>query len=273
METRPFAAATAAPVGALLREWRASRRWSQLDLALEAGLSTRHLSCIETGKSQPSRDTVLRLADTLDMPLRERNTLLTAAGYAPIYPETSLDTPQLTEIRRAINFILAQQEPYPAFLVNRHWDILQANDAAARVGAFVMQGRESQHTNMLHHIFNPNELRPAFANWEEVAGDLIRHLHAVIAATPSDVRARSLLDEILAYPDVPQSWRTRDLSRNPGPLMNTVFDVAGQTLRFFSTITTFGTPRDVTIEELHIECCFPVDEATAAFCRKLAAEG
>jgi transcriptional regulator with XRE-family HTH domain len=263
------ASPASAPVGLLLREWRAARRWSQLDLALEAGLSARHLSFVETGKSQPSRDMVLRLADTFDMPLRERNALLAAAGYAPVYPETALDTPRLTEVRRAIDFILAHQEPYPAFLLNRHWDVVQANEAAARVGRFVM-GHEARHQNMLHAVFDPTELRAAMVNWEEIAHDLIRHLHAALAASPSDDKAHSLLEEILAYPDVPAHWRRRELGSVPGPLLTTVFRRDGRELRFFSTITNFGTPRDVTLEELHIECCFPEDEATAEFCRALA---
>src|SRR5687768_2705290 len=119
----------AAQVGLLLREWRAARRLSQLDLALDAGVSTRHLSCVETGKSQPSRDTLARLADALDMPLRERNALLVAAGFAPKYPETALATPAMAQIRRAIECVLAQQEPYPAFVLNRRWDVLLANQA------------------------------------------------------------------------------------------------------------------------------------------------
>jgi transcriptional regulator with XRE-family HTH domain len=270
MELRSTVSSEAAPVGVLLREWRAARRWSQLDLALEAGLSARHLSYVETGKSQPSRDMVLRLADTLDMPLRERNALLVAAGYAPIYPETSLDTPRLTEVRRAIDFILAQQEPYPAFLLNRHWDVLQANAAASRVTRFVLGGRDGAHQNMLHAVFDPNELRRAMVNWEEVAGNLIWHLHNLISATPSDMTAQKLLNEILAYPDVPAQWRTRELGPAPGPLLTTSFRWKGHEMRFFSTITTFGTPRDVTLDELHIECCFPEDEATAELCRALA---
>lgn len=123
----------AAPLGALLREWRSVRRLSQLDLALQAGVSARHLSFVETGKSRPSRDMVARLADCLDMPLRERNALLLAAGFAPKYPETALATPEMAQIRRAIELILSQQEPYPAFVLNRRWDVLMANRAAARV--------------------------------------------------------------------------------------------------------------------------------------------
>jgi len=186
MAGRPYAAAVnnlAHPtpqVGTVLREWRAARRLSQLGLALDAGISTRHLSCIETGKAQPSRDVVTRLADALDMPLRERNALLVAAGYAPRYPETALATPELAQVRRAIEFILAQQEPYPAFVLNRRWDVLMANDAAMRVNGYVMRGRASAHRNMIRQIFDPDDLRAAVANWEEVAGDLIHHLHAEV---------------------------------------------------------------------------------------------
>jgi transcriptional regulator with XRE-family HTH domain len=256
-------------VGHLLREWRASRRLSQLDLALAADVSARHLSCVETGKSQASREMVLRLADALGMPLRECNALLMAAGYAPKYPETSLSTPAMAQIRHAIELMLKQQEPYPAFLLNRHWDVLMANEAAARVARFVLRDVKSAHTNMIRQIFDPNDLRSAIVNWEDVAGDLIRHLHDVIAATPSDTVARALLEEALAYPGVPKQWRIRDVSTAPSPLLTTVFRRDGRQLSFFSTITTFGTPRDVTIDELHIESCFPMDEETATLCQKL----
>lgn len=264
--------AASPPAGALLREWRNARRLSQLELALEADVSARHLSCVETGKSQPSREMLARLADALEMPLRERNTLLVAAGYAPHYPETALGTSALAQIRRAIEFTLAQQEPYPAFLLNRHWDVLMANGAAQRINRFVMRGRASAHANMLRQIFDPDDLRPAVANWEEVAGELVRHLHNEVAAAPSDATARALLDEILAYPGVPARWRTRELDTAPSPLLTTILRRDRHELRFFSTITTFGTPRDVTLDELHIECCFPVDEATAELCRTLARE-
>lgn len=261
-----------APIGALLREWRAARRLSQLDLALDAGVSARHLSYVETGKAQPSREMVDKLADTLAMPLRERNALMVAAGYAPKYPETALTTPMMAQVKRAIDSILAQQEPYPAFLLNRHWDVLAANAAAGRVANFVLDGRASPHTNMLHNIFDPTDLRSKIVNWKEIAGDLIRHLHSAVAAAPSDAVLRGLLEQVLAYPDVPQHWRNRDPATAPTPLMATHFSHDGRELRFFSMITTFGTPRDITLEELHIECTYPEDEATAAFCRELAAQ-
>ena len=267
---RSATAPTTARVGSLLRDWRAARRMSQLDLALAADMSTRHLSYVETGKAQPSREAVIRLADALEMSLRERNALLLAAGYAPQYPETALGTPALARMQRAIDFILGQQEPYPAFLINRHWDVLKANRAAERVNAFVLGGRRSRHDNVIRQFFDPDDLRAAVGNWEEVAGDLIRHLHDHVAATPTDTAARALLDEALAYPGVPARWRLRDLSQAPSPLLTTVLRRDGAELRFFSTITTFATPRDVTLDELHIECCFPMDEATAALCRDFA---
>ncbi|MGH8175900.1 MAG: helix-turn-helix domain-containing protein [Steroidobacter sp.] len=257
-------------VGSLLREWRAARRLSQLDFALEAGVSARHLSYVETGKAQPSRDMILRLADTLAMPLRERNALLMAAGYAPLYPETSLGTPELAQVRRAIELILEHQEPYPAFVLNRCWDMVLTNRAATRFVNFLRGG--SAHANMMRQIFDPNDVRAFVVNWEEVAGDLIRHLHDVIAASPSDARAGALLEEVLGYPGVPSQWRTRELGAAPPPLLTVVFRKDNQEVRFFSTIATFGTPRDVTLDELRIECCFPADDATAEFCRRLARE-
>jgi transcriptional regulator with XRE-family HTH domain len=258
-----------APVGALLREWRAARRLSQLDLALDVGVSARHLSCIESGKAQPSRDMVSRLADVLEMPLRERNALLIAAGYAPRYRETDLGTPTLARVKRAIDFMLELQEPYPAFLMNRHWEVLLVNRAAKRVNQFLL-GRDSVHTNVMRQFFDPNDVRQAVANWEEVAGELIRYLHADMMASPTDQANRDLLEELLRYPGVPTRWRTRELDQTPSPLLTTIMRRDDQELRFFSTITTFATPRDVTLEELRIECCFPDDDATAAFCRALA---
>lgn len=258
-------------LGTLLREWRAARHCSQLDLALAAGTSTRHLSCIETGKAQPGRALLARLADALEMPLRARNALLLAAGYAPRYPESALDAPALARIDQAIDAMLLQQEPYPAFLINRHWDVLRANAAAGRVNRAALGGRDSAHRNILRQFFDPDDLRAAIANWEEVAGELIHHLHERVAAAPTDAVARGLLDEMLSCPGVPARWRLRDLSSTPSPLLSTVMRCGDDTLRFFSTITTFAMPRDVTLAELHIECCFPMDEATAAACRRLAA--
>jgi transcriptional regulator with XRE-family HTH domain len=257
-----------AAVGALLRQWRTVRRLSQLELALEADVSSRHLSYVETGRSQPSRDMVLRLADALEIPLRERNALLVAAGYAPLYFETGLLAPEMAQVRSAIDLILRQQEPYPAFVLDRHWDIRMSNQAAPRCTRFLL-GAEPTEANMLRLVLDPNGLRPVMLNWEETAGDLIRHLHNQIAASPSDERAKALLAEVLSRPGVPARWRTREIGAPTMPLLTTIFRKGDVELRFFSTFTTFGTPYDVALEELRIECSFPADESTANTCREL----
>ena len=269
--TRAPSSVPVSRVGVVLREWRAARGVSQLHLALEANTSSRHLSCVETGKAQASRELLARLAEALDMPLRERNALLLAAGYAPEYTETGLDAPELAQVRRAIEFIVEHQEPYPAFVLNRRWDILMANNAAVRVANFLIGG--TKHPNMVRQFFDPTDMRQAVENWEEVAGDLMRHLHDEVAAAPSDKKARALLEEVLRYPDVPERWRERPLDAAPPPVLTVVFRKGDTTLRFFSTIATFGTPRDVTLDELRIECAFPADDATADLCRALARNG
>jgi len=267
--TQKLAGSASVHVGLLLREWRAARRLSQLDLSLEAGVSARHLSYVETGKSQPSRDMVARLADALEMPLRERNALLVAAGYAPGYRETSLTTPEMTPVRKAVECFLQQQEPFPAFVTNRHWDVLMINRGTARLFAMLRDGAEA-HPNIMRQVFDPQDMRPFVANWEEVAGALIRHLHDEVAAAPGDEKARALRAEVLAYPGIPERWRTREPGTAPVPLLTTVFGKGDLRLSFFSAITTFGTPRDITLDELRIECLFPVDEATGDYCRRLA---
>ena len=267
IDSSALPAAPLSHVGTMVREWRTTRRLSQLELALEANVSPRHLSCVETGKAQPSRDMIARLADALGMPLRERNALLVAAGFAPRYRETELASPEMAPIRRAIEFILQHQEPYPAIVTNRHWDILLMNESTRRIFEILLPGGP-RHVNMLRQIFDPQDMRSVLRNWEELAIDVLRHLHNQVAVAPSDEKARALLDEVLAYPGVPAQWRTRELGSAPQPLLNTVFGKGDLQLRFFSTITTFGTPHDVTLDELRIECSFPADDATAEFCRK-----
>lgn len=254
--------------GPLLRQWRVARRRSQLDLALDAGVSSRHLSYVETGRSHPSREMLLRLADALDVPLRERNALLAAAGFAPSYFETGLTTPEMAQVRGAIELTLQHQEPYPAFVLDRHWKIRMANLAAARSLQFFL-GAAATESNMIRLVLHPALLRPVIANWEETAGDLVRRLHDQVASSPADERAKSLLAEVLAYPGVPTPWRTREIGAPTTPLLTTVFRKDGVELRLFSTFTTFGTPHDLALEELRIECTFPADDATAAACLEL----
>jgi len=214
---------------------------------------------------------IARLSGVLAIPLREVNSLLIAAGYAPSYPETALRKPSLEPVRRAIDLILKHQEPYPAFVLDRHWEILETNQAAVRMNQFLLDGRRSPHSNMLLQFFDPEDLRSVVSNWEEVAGDLLRHLQEAVRAAPSDEKAREVLEAVRRYPGIPDRWMARDLSSlDPAPPLLTVsFSKGGRELRFFSTITTFGTANDVTVEELRIECAFPGDESTEAFCREL----
>lgn len=251
-------------VGGLLRYWRKVRRVSQLDLALSADVSGRHLSFVETGKAQPSREMVLRLAEALQVPLRERNALLLAAGFAPLYRETGLDAPEMAQARRAVDFILAQQEPYPAIVLDRHWNLLMANAATYRFLSFFPECQLPQPANALRFLFDPKGLRPFVLNWEDVAGPLIHRVHREAAGAPPDSQAAALVEELLGYPGVPRDWRTPALERPTAPLLAVTYRRGDLTLSFFSTITTFGTPQDVTLQELRIECSFPADDVTAS---------
>jgi transcriptional regulator with XRE-family HTH domain len=235
---------------------------SQLDLALEAEISSRHLSFVESGKAQPSREMITLLADALAIPLRERNALLMAAGYAPIYRESTLGTPEMALARQAVEFILKQQEPYPAIVLNGHWDLVLINEGATRLIKFLL-GDLPRERNVVRQIFSDDLLRPYIANWEEVAADMIRRLHQEIDWVPTDRVLQSLLAEVLSYSGVPEQWRTRELEAPMSPLLTFVFRKAGTELRFFSTWTTFGAPHDVTLEELRIESSFPADDLTA----------
>ncbi|MGY4395119.1 transcriptional regulator with XRE-family HTH domain [Sphingomonas sp. UYAg733] len=259
------------PIGVLLREWRRARRMSQIDMAFECGMSARHLGFVETGKAKPSREAVGRFADALLVPLRERNAMLLAAGFAPQFGEMDLAVPALDRMREAVDLILRHQNPYPAFVLNRQFDVLGANDAAMNVNRFVMQGRESRHSNLLRQIFDPEEFRPVIANWVEVATGFLRRLHDHIATVPGDDQAQRLLTELLAYPGVPQQWRFRSVGVEAEPVLTLDFRSPAGPLRFFETITTFAAPLDITLDELRIDCAFPIDDATALLCAKLAA--
>ena len=239
-----------------------TRRVAQLALAVQAEVSARHLSYIESGRALPSREMILRLADGLQIPLRERNTLLLAAGYAPLYHETDLNTAEMAEARRAVEFILAQQDPYPAIVLDRHWNVLMANAATRRFMALFPECEAPQPANSFRLIFHPRGLRPFIRNWEELAARMIQRLQREAAANAADKRTAALLEELLGYPGVSSRWRTPDLDRPPTPLLPICYQRDDQVYSFFSTITTFGTPQDITLQELRIECFFPADETT-----------
>lgn len=261
---------SAQSVGTLLAYWRKARRMSQLALASAAEISPRHLCFVETGRAKPSRDMVLLLADVLDVPLRSRNALLLAAGFAPVFAESDLDAPELAAVRSALDAILKQQEPYPAVILNRRWDIIGTNQPADRFFGFLMEGQQAiEPPNVLKLIFHPKRLRPFVANWPAVAETLFRRAHREAVGGVPDESLQKVLDEILTYPGVPQTWRSPDPASSLLPIVPVSFQKAGRSFNFFSTVTTLGTPQDVTVQEIRIECFFPVDDATRRAARAL----
>jgi transcriptional regulator with XRE-family HTH domain len=262
-----------ASFGGLLQHWRKARQLSQLALATEAGVSSRHLCFVETGRAKPSRDMVLLLAETLDVPLRERNELLLAAGFAPEFAESPLDAPALEAVRLALDAMLEQQEPFPAVVMNRHWDIVRANRAGQRLFAFLLEGQALANTptpNVLRLMFHPDGLRPFVLDWPSVAEALLRRVRREALGGVKDPVAERLLHELLAYPDVPASWgRRAGPAVSPSvPIIPVGFRRDAREYRFFSAITTLGTPHDVTAQELRIECFFPADRQTAKEARR-----
>jgi len=261
--------------GRLLREWRTRRGLSQLDLAVEAGVSSRHLSFVETGRATPSREMVVLLARALDVPFRDRNDLLTSAGYAPVYRATSLDAPALAQARRALDYILRQQEPYPALVLDRHWNVLKVNEGSARVQAVFLDAASVATLgppNAMRLMFHPNGFRPWIVNWEPTAASLIQWLHRDVATGFADAETRALLEELLSYPDTPRHWRALDLDASPAPFLPIEFRKGDLILRYFTTLTMLGTPHDITLQEVRVEGFFPADEATEQATAKLRGE-
>lgn len=253
------------PVGRLIQHWRRARKKSQLALALQAGISARHLGFVEVGRANPSREMVLLLAGVLDVPLRERNALLLAAGYAPLYRQTVLGAPEMEHANRALGLILEHQEPYPAVVMDRHWNMLTSNAGALRFfGELVALPSGGPPANIIRLMFDPAGLRPYVANWESVAEALVQRIHREALGGIADAATASLLEEVLAYPGVPKRWRTPDLLALPTPYLAVEFRKGDLTMDFFSTVTTLGTPLDVTLQELRIECFFPANEQTVA---------
>jgi transcriptional regulator with XRE-family HTH domain len=262
-----------ASIGSLLQGWRKARQLSQLALATQAEISSRHLCFIETGRARPSREMVVLLAGVLDVPLRERNALLLAAGFAPVYLESSLDAPELAAVRRALDAILRQQEPFPAVVMNRAWDVVTTNQAARRLFGWLLGDRvPAAPANVLRMMFDPDRLRPFVANWDAVAETLVRRIHREALGGVHDATARTLVAEILRYPGVPRSWHAAQPGAPVLPVVPVSFRKDGQELHFFSTVTTLGTPQDITVQELRIECFFPADDHTRRAAPRLTAE-
>jgi transcriptional regulator with XRE-family HTH domain len=255
--------------GMLLKQWRDKRGFSQLDLAVNSQVSQRHISFLESGRAKPSLDMVLQLATVLEMPLRQQNLMLSAAGFAPIHAETDLSAPEMTSVRKALNFMLHQQEPLPAFVIDRYWNLILTNDAATRLlnvfidperlqALFYLDGK----INLMRVMFHPQGLRPFVCNWENFAVHLLQRVHREAVAEGQSQQSIALLDELMSYPGVAEILHSSNRTSQNTLLLTVQLKKNDLELQFFSTIATLGTTYDITLQELRIECLFPADEAT-----------
>lgn len=264
------------PVGEVLREWRGVRGLSQLDLALEADVSSRHVSFIETGRSRPSRRMLLKLAEVLDLPLRERNALLLAAGYAPLYGESELDHAGLEPVRRALELVLANHEPYPAFVLDRRWDIRLANRPHRLLLPLLLPpGAEpGDPANAFRLVLDPALLRPRIRDWELVAHVLGHRVRRQLRLPHLEPELREHYQGLLALPGVREAMAEVQPPPDAGVVIPLTFEIEiegrSHELSWFSTLATLGTPLDVTAEELLVESLFPADEATRELVEPLA---
>jgi transcriptional regulator with XRE-family HTH domain len=264
---------TSTGAGPLLKEWRGRRRRSQMDLALEAGVSTKHLSFVETGRARPSRELLLTLARHLDVPLRDRNSLLLAAGYAPRYHETSIDDPASAKVRASLERLLSTHDPYPGVVLDRRWNVVLANEAANRLVGSLPADILTPQINVFRISLHPRGLAAATVNWVEWADYMLSQLHRLVVMNDDPLFAE-LEREILAYPNIVEltaedgPLSPPSLGDDPPLLVPCRLSIGGVELSLFTTLTTFGTPRDITLDELAVELFFPADDATEAILRR-----
>jgi transcriptional regulator with XRE-family HTH domain len=252
----------ASPAGILLRHWRDARGKTQLDLSLDAGVSQKHISFVESGRSTPSRQMLLDLAQALDVPLRERNALLVAAGYAPVYSDGALAGTAMRSINKALQRMLRQHEPFPAMVMDRYWNVLLTNDAAPRFfNCFIDMAARQGGRNLLHLMFDPAGMRPFIANWPDVAKALLARVYRESLGHLIDAKTKDLLAELSQYPGVKTEWRA-PTPAGTMPIIPLAFVKGGVRLSYFSMVTTVGTPQATAAEELRIECLFPADDVT-----------
>jgi transcriptional regulator with XRE-family HTH domain len=264
--TRRGATVNSSAFGRLLKDWRGRRGLSQLDLAIAARTTQRHLSFIESGRAGPSRDMVLRLGATLSLPLRQQNSLLLAAGYAPAWKERDLSAPDLAVVNSALEYMLAQHEPYPAFVVDRCWNLLKANRGALNLTEFLTgatsPATSSEPVNLAVALLAPDGLRPFIVNWPEVAGHFVRGVQGDAHADGMPETA-DLLSRLLCFPEVAAlSESVAAAEEGQSPVLPIHFHRDGTSLSLFTTIATLGTPREVSLEEIRIEFFFPMGEPT-----------
>ena len=258
-------------LGNLLKQWRGVRGRSQLHISVDTGISQRQISFIESGRSVPSRSTLMGIAQALEIPLRERNALLLAAGYAPLYSDAAWNSDEMKSINWALERIIAQHEPYPAMVMDRYWNVLLTNDAVPRFfNCFIDMSERHSPRNMLHLMFDPKGMRPFIADWEALAKTLIQRVHREAVGNVVDHKTRELVTALLDYPDVQSEWRAPErLSALPMIPMSFVKD--GATMNYFSLVTTVGTPQTVAAQELRVECMYPADDETEVLHAKLLA--
>lgn len=258
---------TSRPIGDLLREWRRHRRLSQLELATDADISTRHLSFVESGRAQPSRDMILHLAEYLDVPLRDRNALLVAAGFAPVFRQRALDDPAFDAARRAIERLLKGMEPYPALAIDRHWNLVTGNAAVLRLLKGVPESLLQPPVNVLRLGLHPAGLAPRTRNFGQWRAHLLDRLRRQIEAS-QDAQLIALMRELQSYPAPPDETHAVDTASLIAVPMQ--LEVDGVVLSMLSTTTVFGTPVDITLAELALETFVPADDATEQQLRRMA---
>ncbi|NKJ50490.1 transcriptional regulator [Burkholderia sp. SG-MS1] len=264
---KPIKKASPNDLGALLRHWRDMRGVSQLDLSFNAGVSQRHISFIESGRSVPSRQMLMDIAQALDIPLRERNTLLLAAGYAPMYADPAWNAQEMQSVTKALGRMLRQHEPFPALVMDRYWNVLMTNESAPRFfNCFIDMAARKGPRNMLHLMFDPAGLRPFVADWKSVADSLIQRVYREAVGRVIDERTRELVAALRAYPDVPEGERAECQAGAAAamPVIPIGFVKNGHVLNYFSMVASVGTPQTVAAQELRIECMFPADDETQA---------
>jgi len=260
--------AISADFGSLLKDWRNHRRVSQLRLSTESGISQRHISFLETGRSNPSRAMILALADSLDIPLRERNTLLQTAGYSAIYSEESLTDASNRVFREALQATLDHQEPFPAMVLDGRWNLVMANQGAMRFfGLFIdvadALGRlGADDFQMIRLCLADHALRPYIRNWQELVYAFLQRTRRALLVNPRDTRLPLLIEEIVNHPDAPSSWQEPDWSTPPSPAITMVLEKAGERYELFTMLAHFGSAQQITLEELSVELFYPADSRT-----------
>jgi transcriptional regulator with XRE-family HTH domain len=257
-----------AVIGDLVKEWRAQRRRSQMDLAHEVGVSPRHLSFVETGRARPSPELVLALADRLDVPLRARNTMLLAAGYAPRYSHLDLDAEPMRAARAALTRLLDAHDPYPGVVIDRQWNVVISNRAALALLAGIPEHVLAPRVNVFRVCLHPDGLAARTVNFDDWAGYLLGQIRRSVVLT-GDTELAALERDVLAYPGLPDTARRPDVGEwsDPPLLVPLRLALGDIELSLFTTLTTFGTPRDVTLDELAVELFFPADDASDAILR------